>query len=171
MPSGEKPPQQATGDSGVYELAYNEGMRQLEHQERSLDELRTRTATLLAASALTTSFLGAAALPHGPVWTVPVLIALTAFLIGIVTCVAVLWPRGHWEFVNAPERVIGDYAEGEPPATLPETHRDLALHAGTHATRNARRLGLRYIGFDIAAIALLVQVIAWLVALLGGSST
>jgi hypothetical protein len=46
----------------VSELA----LRSLEHQERELSELRARTNTIIAASALIASFLGAAAIgAHG----------------------------------------------------------------------------------------------------------
>jgi hypothetical protein len=53
------------------EIAYESAVRALGQQEAALNELRGRTGTLLAAEALTTSFLGAAgdradALGSGP---------------------------------------------------------------------------------------------------------
>jgi hypothetical protein len=157
-------------DPASYELAFREGVRQLEHQESSLDELRSRAGTLLAASSLATSFLGAAALPKGTAWDWPVYLAVAFFAVGIVLCLAVLWPLTEWRFVNSPAKVIDDYIEGQPPASLAETYKDLALHAGQHAQHNGVRLRWLYWSFQGAAICLLVQVVAWLVVLWGGSA-
>jgi hypothetical protein len=153
-----------------YELAYREGVRELDHQQSTLDELRSRAGTLLAASALATSFLGAAALPDGTPWTWWVYVAVTAFAAGILLSLAVLWPLTEWRFVNSPQKVIDDYVEGEPPASLAETYRDLALHAAQHATHNGKRLRWLFWGFQGAALSLLVQVVAWLIVIWGGSS-
>lgn len=166
--STSRSPAPPTGDPRGYELAFQEGVRRLEHQESSLDELRSRSGTLLAAAALATSFLGAAALPDGQPWTTPVLVAVGAFVATIVACLVVLWPKHDWRFVNDPTKVIGDYVEDEPPATMPEIHRDLALHAESNATHNDTKLRWLYWAFDAAAVGLLVQVLAWLIAILGG---
>jgi hypothetical protein len=158
-----------TGDTRGYELAFQEGVRRLEHQESSVDELRSRSGTLLAAAALATSFLGAAALPDGEPWSLAVMIAVSAFVWTIVACLIVLWPKQDWRFVNDPTKVIGDYVEGDPPASIVEIHRDLALHAECNATHNHTKLRWLYWAFDAAALGLLVQVLAWLLAILGGT--
>jgi hypothetical protein len=46
------------------EIAYQRAVHALGQQEAALNELRSRTGTLLAAEAITTSFLGAAAVQH-----------------------------------------------------------------------------------------------------------
>jgi hypothetical protein len=52
--------------SGVLaELSYEAAVRALDLQERAIEQLRARTGTLLAASSLTASFLGAQAIQHG----------------------------------------------------------------------------------------------------------
>jgi hypothetical protein len=74
------------------ELGYDLAQRALDQQERVLDDLRTRTGTLLTATALVATFLGGRVLDSG---TNKVL-ALTgaAFAIGcIVLCVLALAPR------------------------------------------------------------------------------
>lgn len=158
-----------TGDSAGYELAYHEGVRALEHQERSLDELRSRAGTLLAAASLATSFLGAAALPKGAPWNWPVYLAVVAFAGSIVLCLIVLWPRKTWWFVNDPAKLIGDYVEDDPPASAAAMHRDLALHASTHHKDNTRKIDRLVWAFDGAAGLLFVQVLAWLIVLWGGT--
>ena len=170
MESSTNSPATPSGDPRGYELAYQEGVRRLNHQESSVDELRSRSGTLLAAAALATSFLGAAALPEGEPWTTPVMVAVGAFVATIVACLVVLWPKQDWRFVNDPTRVIGDYVEGEPPASVAEIHRDLALHAEDNATHNDGKLRWLYVAFDAAAVGLLVQVLAWLVAIFGRST-
>ena len=157
-----------SGDPRGYELAYQEGVRRLDHQESSVDELRSRSGTLLAAAALAASFLGSAAIPDGQPWTTPVCVGLVAFVATIGACLLVLWPRHDWHFVNNPTMVIGDYVEAEPPAGIAEIHRELALHAESNATHNDKKLRWLYWAFDAAALGLLVQVLAWLVAILGG---
>jgi hypothetical protein len=74
------------------ELGYDLPQRALDQQERVLGDLRTRTGTLLTATALVATFLGGRVLDSG---TNKVL-ALTgaAFAIGcIVLCVLALAPR------------------------------------------------------------------------------
>jgi hypothetical protein len=44
--------------SALAELAFEQSQRRLDKQERVLEELRARTAILLAASSLAASFLG-----------------------------------------------------------------------------------------------------------------
>lgn len=60
------------------QLAQEFASRSLAQQEDVLRELRTRTATLLAAASLTASFLGAAAIDRDglSVWSVLALVSL-----------------------------------------------------------------------------------------------
>ena len=51
--------------TSLEELAYQLALRALNQQESVLEELRSRTGTLLTATALVTSFLGARALDQG----------------------------------------------------------------------------------------------------------
>ena len=119
------------GEPAGYELAFREGVRQLEHQERALDELRSRAGTLLAASALATSFLGAAALQDAKEWTLPIFVAVIAFGVTLLFCLVVLWPLTEWRFVNDPTKVIGDFIEDNVPAPVAEIHRELALRGAS----------------------------------------
>jgi hypothetical protein len=51
-------------DPAAFRLAYEEGKRGLDDQERAVAELRSRAGTLIAAAAITTSFFGSQALRH-----------------------------------------------------------------------------------------------------------
>jgi hypothetical protein len=72
-------------------LAFDAALRALDKQETLLDELRSRTGALLAASALAASFLGGAAFKNPS----PLLaaIALLAFVISIGASVFILLPK------------------------------------------------------------------------------
>lgn len=79
------------------ELAYEQATRALEQQAGVLDELRQRTSTLVAVSAIAASFLGAQALEskvadQGPKTLLA--LALVSLLVGVGLCLAVLVPKG-----------------------------------------------------------------------------
>ena len=74
------------------EIAYELAKQALREQDIGLDELRSRTGTLLAAASLAPSFLGARSLDAvGFQWTT--VAALAAFAATAVLSVYVLFPR------------------------------------------------------------------------------
>src|SRR4051812_12747914 len=79
--------------SDVPTLVYELALRSLDQQERELSELRARTNTLIAASALIASFLGAAAIrEHHGLSTLSVLALVVLAITGALSLI-VLWPR------------------------------------------------------------------------------
>lgn len=92
------------GMSVLAELSYEAGVRALDLQERSVEQLRARTGTLLAASSLTASFLGAQAIAHTNGLGVLGGLALVSLAASIGLCVYVLLPKKGFTFsVSAPE--------------------------------------------------------------------
>jgi len=88
-------------DPAGYALAYDEAKRALDEQERVVAELRSRAGTLIAAAAITTSFLGGRILSshhlHPLAWA-----AIGCFAFVGITLLALLWPWRDWRFtVNA----------------------------------------------------------------------
>jgi hypothetical protein len=79
------------------EIAYESAVRALGQQEAALNELRGRTGTLLAAEAVTTSFLGAAAIQHGAL-ALPGRLAITCFGISLGTALFILLPWRGLQF-------------------------------------------------------------------------
>ena len=77
---------------GLHQLAYELSLRSLSQQESVLNELRERTGTLLAASSLVASFLGARAIGEGLGWAT--VVALIAF--------AVSFSRASMSFYRKP---------------------------------------------------------------------
>jgi hypothetical protein len=86
------------------ELSYEAGVRALDLQERAVEQLRARTGTLLAASSLTASFLGAQAIAHSSGLGALGGLALVSLAASIGLCVYVLLPKKEFRFsLNAPQ--------------------------------------------------------------------
>lgn len=152
-------------DPATYRLAYDEGRRALEEQERAVGELRSRAGQLIAAAAITTSFFGGQAL-RGHVrllsW-----VAITCFVALSLAVLVILWPRRDWEFALSPTQFIVTYAEPPEgdPLDLPTIHRDLALHMGNSAELNRKQFRWLTAAFRAGTVLLVLEVVAWVVAL------
>jgi hypothetical protein len=78
--------------------------RALDLQERAVEQLRSRTGTLLAASSLVASFLGAQTIQHTSGLGVLGGLALVSLAVSIGLCVYVLLPKKGFRFsLSAPE--------------------------------------------------------------------
>lgn len=85
----------AEGGPPLDELAYEQALRALDQQAGVLDELRQRTSTLIAVTALVATFLGAESLNARPADQGPgvvLILALATLLLGVGACLAVLRP-------------------------------------------------------------------------------
>lgn len=150
--------------AGSYELAFDEGGRALDAQERAVNELRSRAGILIAAAAITTSFFGSRAVTGGAMST-PAWCATVAFALVACTVLAVLWPWRDWEFNASPADLIATYIETSSPAPLVRIHRDVALHRAASYATNADLLGKLYAAFRIGLVLLALEVSSWIVAL------
>jgi hypothetical protein len=149
------------------EIVYGESVRAITAQERTLDELRARAGTLLAAAAIATSFLGGQTLQshhHLTGWS-------WAAILGFVGCAAgaliILLPWGNWWFVTSATTLIEDHLEKTPPATPAELYRFLACALEGHFDRNLHKLDVLQWLFRFATFLLAVEVVAWLADLAG----
>jgi hypothetical protein len=149
-----------------YALAYREARRALEDQERSVVELRARAGALIAAAAITTSFFGGQTLTRHDVgiagW-----VAIGCFVLLGFAVLLMLWPRQDWEFSLAPAEFIATYLErADGEAVEPHLiERDLALHMGRSIKFNSAQLNTLAGIFRFGALLLLIEVLAWVVAL------
>jgi hypothetical protein len=150
-------------DPATYALVYEEAREYLSRQESSLDEIRSRTGTLIAAAALAASFVGTATAPHGFGWTA--ILGFGAFVASAVLCLYVLLPVKGWVFGNDTTSLITDFVEGDNPMSLTEIHRELAIHHAGHITRNEGLLQHLYWAFRGAAVLLIAEVILLLLSL------
>lgn len=98
-------------------------------------------------------------------------VAVGAFVALSVSVLTILWPRRDWEFNLSPAQFISTYVEPaeDEPLSLPEIHRDLALHMGHSAALNRKQLRWLTGAFRVGAVLLVAEVIAWVVVLINQS--
>lgn len=143
-------------------LAYDLALRSLAQQERTLEELRARTGTLLTATALTTSFLGARALT-GDANQALATVGFALAIASIVLDVYVLAPKSVLEFAIS-GAAIHDYfgKEGTP---FPDVQRTLAGWAQYAWDSNQSVIDRLVVVFQAACATLVGAVAVWCVAL------
>lgn len=151
--------------AGLARVAYDASLRALDKQEALLDELRSRTGILLAASSLATSFLGREAFgASGSGFLIAV--ALAAFIVSIAASVYVLLPKNDLVFSLVGSHVferLYAFADDEP-----EVHRRLAYDLDRFWDANDRKMQRLFWAFRLAALGLVVEILA-LAALLSGT--
>jgi hypothetical protein len=146
------------------ELAYRSAAQALVQQEAALNELRSRTGTLLAANAVTASFLGAVALKGGRLDPAAGL-AVLAFAISLGAALYILLPRTRLRFsISGPVLYETLYACGEDAE---EIHRRTAYWLEEFWSSNQGTIERLYPWFTIAVIALAIELLLWAVDLTG----
>lgn len=150
------------------EIAYRESERLIATQVQSFDELRSRTGLLLAATAITGSFLGAAALEREDDLGFFGGAALLAFAVGIGACLVILWPKKDaYKFVLSPKILLESWSGGRygDPAAM---QRFIATKREEHYDENKSRIDRLFTAFQVAALAIGLQVILWTLQLTTG---
>jgi hypothetical protein len=150
-----------------YELVLDQALRGLTQQQSSLDGLRSRAGTLIAASSLVSSFLGAATLKNTGLSAGAVLflaLALVAFATVVVGVVIILLPY-EWKWGIDPHAMLHDYVESATPADIDGMRRDLAYYIGEDLDYNRTRLDRLFRWLRIATVAIAAEVALWTLAL------
>jgi hypothetical protein len=142
-------------------LAYEVSLRALEQQRHEVAELRSHTGILIAAASLGASFLGARALA-GHASPAPTLLALAALVTTLVFGTLVLVPRDSVTSSVDSGSLYEHLAEIDEPALQ---HRQLATWLDSSWMRNRSSIVKLKMCFQLAATALVVQVVAWTVAI------
>jgi hypothetical protein len=143
-----------SADPTAYQdVILEEARNAISMQSAALDELRSRTGFLLAAAALSASFLGSATAEAGVrigFWGGA---ALIAFGLGVALCVVVLTPkRDAWTFVNSPKHLIQQWVDEAQEGK--SMHLFLAKWIEENYDANEARLNDLYRWFAAAAIAI-----------------
>lgn len=141
-------------------LSYAEGIRALEVQERTVDQLRSTTGLLLAASSLAASFLGSEAIQHQHHGlNLASYLALAALVISVALCVYLLVGKSGFVFSLNPAVMfesLYEYRDDED-----ELQRRLAYWTHTYWEHNDDRLKGIWRWFSGAAAALVLQLVFW----------
>ena len=145
--------------SALAELSYELSLRTLSQQESSLNELRARTGTLIAAASIVTSFLGGAAITRDglDVWSV---LALVSFIASIALATWVLLPNDDLVFSVSGSALFEDEIEADI-FVIGETHRRLAYWLDGFYVENKPKVGGLFVFYRWATVALLAEVVFW----------
>lgn len=141
------------------DVIWEEAQRAIGVQVAALDELRSRTGLLLAASSLSASFLGSAAATHGVELGFVGGVAIIAFAFAIGSCIKVLFPkRDAWTFVTSPTTLAEDWIDIDRGGIQP-MKRFIAVELEDYFNDNKKLIDGLYGWFRLAAIAVGAEVI------------
>lgn len=158
------------GDPDGYRLAYEAGLHAVAEQASTLRETRDRAGALLSVAAVAGGlaaglyFTDDSSATIGPVGVFGVVVAVLGFS-GIVLATVMIWRPMEGQFVHDAGVIVGSYLEGDPPADLPELHRELALWLGDQTDSNQKRLSGRLKWFNFGLLFLPLEVVGVIVAL------
>lgn len=144
-------------------FVYGEAIRGLVQQQGQLESLQLRAGTLVFATSFVASLLGGRALDDGLGTWDWIAIALLVAIGGLV--VVVLWPYYDFYFRFDARDLLARYVDSDPPASLADMQRELALQAEADRERNARIIGRLRVALQLALLALLLQIAAWLISI------
>jgi hypothetical protein len=160
----------APGDPAGYQLAYEAGVQGLREQSETLRETRDRAGALMSAAAvaggLATGLAFSADRVHGIDWpgVLGAVVAVVGF-VGVAVATVMIWRPTEARFVQDAGVIVSSYIERDPPATLSELHRELALWLGRHADSNRVVIEVRLRVFTWGFAALLVEIGGAVIAL------
>lgn len=146
----------------VYRLAYEVSVRELDGQDKSVDQVRVRVTALLALAATSGAFMvgvfsKASSADKATVWYWSLVVAGGA---GFAVAVGV----GAWELApmklklqSSAKTIIKDYWNKGLAATL----RELAHHNEDNAEFNATKIDARHTGLKVLIAAVMVELVLW----------
>jgi hypothetical protein len=149
-------------------IAYEVSVRAVEDQAHFVDDLRARSGTLVAASALVASFLGSRALAAADGIVILSFngFAVGAFVLLAVLALVILWPFRFRLSPSAAEMIdVIDSRAATDPVTLEEAYRELALQLEGWSDLNAPKIRLLSWLLRVAILAFVCEVTAWIVVL------
>ena len=150
-------------------LAYDEARAAIGAQAATLDGLRARAGTLLAAASLVTSFLGGQVLAKPsldkglivrPDLSSGDFVAIAMFVGVAALTLAILWPY-EWRFEMSAKVILGYGKDADVDAV----QRQLAAFHENNHDKNEKKLDWLFWCFRGACILLVAETIAWIVEL------
>jgi hypothetical protein len=147
------------------EFVYQESLRGLLQQQAAVESLHNRAGILVFAASFASSLLGGKALADGLNVLDWIAVAMLA-VIGALT-VVMLWPYYNLSFRFDAGELLHDYVDAEPPATMTQMHRALALRIKDDWHGNGRIVRRMREAFQLALILLVLNILAWLASIAG----
>jgi hypothetical protein len=149
------------GDDSSFRLAYDEAVRALRAQADTLNGVRQRAGTVLATSLVVTAFFGGQAVARGVAPSSTGWLAVVAFFVAGALSLSVLFPTDP-TYATDVEAVVA-LVEHASPERSPL--RELALTLVREYRANRTRIARLQWTFRAGAVALLVEVLFWIVFL------
>jgi hypothetical protein len=142
---------------------YAEALRGLVQQQSVVENMNSRAGNLTFAAAFVSSMFGNQALPDGiGVWDGLALGLL--FSLGVMI-VFMLWPFQRYRFRFDPGELLTTYIDRDPPASLAEMHRELALRIEADRSSNWQVIQRLRLALQIALALFLLEILAWVFAI------
>jgi len=148
-------------------LALEQVQRGLTQQQGSLDNLRARAGTLVAASSLVSSFFGSSVLREplsGLAVQGMVILAFAALGAVIVSAVVIIWPY-EWKWGIDGYSLLGDYVVGDRPSSLNAMRYSLTFYVQQDLLENEKQLNQLWKALQFSVVAIALQIAFWSVAL------
>ncbi|RUX22188.1 hypothetical protein EOA23_24455 [Mesorhizobium sp. M2A.F.Ca.ET.042.01.1.1] len=127
--------------------------------------MNTRAGSLIFATAFANSLLGGRALSDGLGLWDWVAVALLFAIGGLI--VFLLLPFHKYMFRFDPEELLHQYVDGDRPAKMSAMYRPLALRIKNDMAGNWRIIQRLRLALQIALLFLLLDILAWLLAIAG----
>jgi uncharacterized protein with NRDE domain len=143
----------------VWQLA----QKNLADQVASIDELRGRVSTLLAAWSVATGFLASQALNGGDLEAGSWLGIVSSALL-IAMCGIILAPR-QWKGQSVDVATLLSNIDGMPAESMSDFERRMAMYAKTNFDENKFNLEWLHRAFGVALLALCGDFAGWIWAL------
>lgn len=151
-------------DAEVAELIFDQTVRALDGQERSLSAARARATAILSAASITTSFFAAVTLDNRTDLSWATWLAIASFVFVAIASAAVLFPRTKsWTFHPDAEILISDFYEAG--WSIEDTRIRLAKFMEGWQTRNDTHLEPIWQMIATAIAFLGLEVLFWLLDL------
>jgi len=142
---------------------YQEAVRGLTHQENVVENMNSRAGNLIFATAFANSLLGGRALSDGlGVWDwtgVALLLGIGGLIVFMV------WPFHQYKFRFDTEELLQRYVDADRETALSTMHRELALRIRADMVDNWRMIQRLRVALQLALLALLMNILAWLLAI------
>ena len=150
--------------SREFEFVYDELTHNLSQQSEVLESVRSRASLLIAAASVVTALLAGPTFDLRREPTLGSLLAIAVFLVSVTFALAIVWPRKGWNFRLGIKEVV-DRIEQHPETNLAALHRRLAILNEQSYESNEKKIASLFRLFRWAAVALVVDVLLWLLAL------
>ncbi len=144
----------------IEELSFNLTADALAEQERSLNPLRARAGTIIAAASVSGSFLGAK-VAHGSIggWGIG---ALVAFVLCLASAIWVLLPH-QLTFAFRGEALLAA-SDHEGIEDVTEAYRAAGIWIEPYLNANRAKIGQLSSWFTLSCVLLAVEIVLWTIS-------